>query len=52
MKSKAQKTSKDKSDLRLPVLFVGHGSPLNAIKNNEFSRWPCRYDLYSLFYRP
>jgi 4,5-DOPA dioxygenase extradiol len=23
---------------RMPVLFVGHGSPLNAIEDNEFSR--------------
>jgi 4,5-DOPA dioxygenase extradiol len=23
---------------RLPVLFVGHGSPMNAIEDNEFSR--------------
>lgn len=23
---------------RMPVLFVGHGSPMNAIDNNEFSR--------------
>lgn len=23
---------------RMPVLFVGHGSPMNAIEDNEFSR--------------
>lgn len=23
---------------RMPLLFVGHGSPMNAIENNEFSR--------------
>jgi 4,5-DOPA dioxygenase extradiol len=23
---------------RMPVLFLGHGSPMNAIGNNEFSR--------------
>ncbi len=26
------------SDSRMPVLFVGHGSPTNAIEENEFSR--------------
>ncbi|MBF8258083.1 MAG: ygiD [Actinobacteria bacterium] len=24
--------------MKTPVLFIGHGSPLNAIENNEFSR--------------
>ncbi len=25
---------------RMPVLFIGHGSPMNAIEDNEFSlRW-------------
>jgi len=23
---------------RMPVLFIGHGSPLNAIEDNSFSR--------------
>lgn len=26
-----------KASERLPVLFVGHGSPMNAVENNEFS---------------
>ena len=26
------------SETRLPTLFVGHGSPMNAIEDNEFSR--------------
>ncbi len=26
------------SDQKMPALFVGHGSPLNAIEDNEFSR--------------
>lgn len=27
-------------DIKMPVLFVGHGSPMNAIEDNEFSlRW-------------
>lgn len=26
------------NDQRMPVLFVGHGSPMNAIEDNEFSR--------------
>ena len=25
------------NDLKMPVLFVGHGSPMNAIEDNEFS---------------
>ena len=25
-------------ELKLPVLFIGHGSPMNGIENNEFSR--------------
>ena len=24
---------------RMPVLFVGHGSPMNAIQDNEFTRF-------------
>ena len=27
-----------KSTPRMPALFVGHGSPMNAIEDNEFSR--------------
>jgi 4,5-DOPA dioxygenase extradiol len=26
------------SDEKMPVLFIGHGSPMNAIEDNEFSR--------------
>jgi 4,5-DOPA dioxygenase extradiol len=26
------------SETKMPVLFVGHGSPMNAIEDNEFSR--------------
>jgi 4,5-DOPA dioxygenase extradiol len=26
------------SEVRMPVFFVGHGSPTNAIDDNEFSR--------------
>jgi 4,5-DOPA dioxygenase extradiol len=26
------------SDKRMPVLFVGHGTPMNAIEDNEYSR--------------
>ncbi|KAA3609699.1 MAG: 4,5-DOPA dioxygenase extradiol [Calditrichaeota bacterium] len=26
------------SDLKMPVLFVGHGSPMNAIEENDFTR--------------
>lgn len=26
------------SDRKMPVLFVGHGSPMNAIEDNEFSK--------------
>ncbi len=24
--------------VKMPVLFVGHGSPMNAVENNEFTR--------------
>jgi 4,5-DOPA dioxygenase extradiol len=27
------------TDKKLPVLFVGHGSPMNGIENNEFSQY-------------
>lgn len=27
------------SPARMPVLFIGHGSPMNAIQDNEFSRF-------------
>ena len=26
------------TDQKMPVLFVGHGSPMNALEDNEFSR--------------
>jgi hypothetical protein len=26
------------SDVTMPVLFVGHGSPMNALEDNDFSR--------------
>lgn len=32
-----QLTTLDKSD-RMPVLFLGHGSPMNAIGDNEYRR--------------
>lgn len=25
-------------DVKMPVLFVGHGSPMNAVENNQFTR--------------
>ena len=28
----------EQAEQRMPVLFVGHGSPMNAIEDNEFSR--------------
>ena len=30
--------SVEKDDARMPVLFLGHGSPMNAIEENEFVR--------------
>jgi len=39
--SKLGKTLADQADEkigRMPVLFVGHGNPMNAIEDNEFSR--------------
>jgi aromatic ring-opening dioxygenase catalytic subunit (LigB family) len=27
---------------RMPVLFVGHGSPMNAVEDNAWSRVRCR----------
>lgn len=27
----------EEQDLKMPVLFIGHGSPMNGIENNEFS---------------
>lgn len=29
----------DNTGYRMPVLFIGHGSPMNAIENNEFSMY-------------
>lgn len=33
-----QSTEKLKPTARMPVLFIGHGSPMNAIENNSFSK--------------
>jgi len=33
----AQATS-DKVDKRMPSIFVAHGSPMNAIEDNDFTR--------------
>jgi 4,5-DOPA dioxygenase extradiol len=30
--------NREKSSIRMPVLFVGHGNPMNAITDNRFSR--------------
>jgi 4,5-DOPA dioxygenase extradiol len=40
MKAKTDKTPEKKSRPhgKIPALFVGHGSPMNAIEDNEFSR--------------
>jgi 4,5-DOPA dioxygenase extradiol len=40
MKAKTGKApeKKSKTSDRMPALFVGHGSPMNAIEDNEFSR--------------
>ncbi|HAX93509.1 MAG TPA: 4,5-DOPA dioxygenase extradiol, partial [Bacteroidales bacterium] len=27
----------DQSSPKMPVLFIGHGSPMNAIEENEFA---------------
>lgn len=31
-------TKKEKSIEKMPILFFGHGSPMNAIENNEFTK--------------
>ena len=31
--------TKERFDKKMPVLFVGHGSPMNAIETNEFSTY-------------
>ena len=33
-----QRTDFTNLENKMPVLFVGHGSPMNAIEDNEFSR--------------
>jgi 4,5-DOPA dioxygenase extradiol len=38
MNSNSQNTEPLQSDVHMPVLFVGHGSPMNAIEDNLFSR--------------
>jgi 4,5-DOPA dioxygenase extradiol len=35
----AQAASGTASARRLPVLFIGHGSPMNALEDNPFSRF-------------
>lgn len=43
-------TASLKSTAKMPVLFLGHGSPMNAIEDNEFSRsWQ---DMGKLLPRP
>jgi 4,5-DOPA dioxygenase extradiol len=42
MKAKAAKSAKNTVDKthRIPALFIGHGSPMNAVEDNEFAkRW-------------
>lgn len=34
---KAFSDSLEKTDMKMPLLFVGHGSPMNGIEQNEFS---------------
>lgn len=31
--------SMGEQDIKMPVLFIGHGSPMNGIENNEFSSY-------------
>jgi 4,5-DOPA dioxygenase extradiol len=38
MSERATQQNPRNTAVRLPVLFVGHGSPMNAIEDNEFSR--------------
>jgi 4,5-DOPA dioxygenase extradiol len=40
MKTKAVKSPKDSAgkNRQMPAIFVGHGTPINAIEDNEFSR--------------
>lgn len=35
---KTSNSSLNDSQSKMPVLFIGHGSPMNAIEDNEFSR--------------
>ncbi len=35
---KTSNSGLNKSQSKMPVLFIGHGSPMNAIEDNEFSR--------------
>lgn len=32
-------TALKEQDIKMPVLFIGHGSPMNGIENNEFSAY-------------
>jgi 4,5-DOPA dioxygenase extradiol len=39
MKAESDRPRDDQhDDAQMPVLFIGHGSPMNAIEDNEFSR--------------